>query len=189
MPQSMQTTIMNTLGRMSLYWGKARPAEQGGTRCHLLPFHCLDVAALGVAFLQRAPALLLWFQDRLGTEDRDAVLSWFALWFAVHDLGKFSISLQGQRIDLVEAVQGEAPPSMGLPDVRHDSLGMWLWDEDLQAVAQQGHWFGDDPDTFDGLQSWIRAVMALLPPCGTASVTTGETNFSPCADRFHSDLP
>lgn len=144
---------------MLQYWGKARPAEQGGVPCHLLAFHCLDVAAVGLAFLQRAPALLQWFQARLGTEDPDAVLSWFAFWFAAHDLGKFSISFQGQRIDLVEALQGEAPSSLGLPDVRHDSLGMWLWDEDLQPVAQQGHWVGDDPDTFVGLQYWIRAVM------------------------------
>ena len=100
MPQSMQTMNMNIRGRIPPYWGKARPAADGGVSCHLLVFHCMDVAAVGVAFLERAPALLHWFQGRLETDDRDAVLSWFAFWFAIHDLGKFSISFQGQRSDL-----------------------------------------------------------------------------------------
>lgn len=159
MPQSMQTMNMNIRGRIPPYWGKARPAEDGCFSCHLLVFHCMDVAAVGVAFLERAPALLHWFQERLETDDRDAVLSWFAFWFAIHDLGKFSISFQGQRSDLIEMLQGAVPSSLGLPDVRHDSLGMWLWDEDLRPVAQQERWFGGDPDTLVGLQYWIRAVM------------------------------
>lgn len=29
------------------YWGKA---EKDGDRYHLLPYHCLDVAAVGVCF-------------------------------------------------------------------------------------------------------------------------------------------
>jgi CRISPR-associated endonuclease/helicase Cas3 len=119
----------------------------------------MDVAAVGVAFLERAPALLQWFHDRLGTEDREAVLSWFAFWFAVHDLGKFSISFQGQRPDLIETLQGEVPSTLGLPDVRHDSLGMWLWDEDIQGIAQRDGWFGTDPDGVYGLPYWLRAVM------------------------------
>lgn len=29
------------------YWGKARKREDGGYDYHLLPYHCLDVAAVG----------------------------------------------------------------------------------------------------------------------------------------------
>jgi len=29
------------------YWGKAKKREDGGWDCHLLPYHCLDVAAVG----------------------------------------------------------------------------------------------------------------------------------------------
>lgn len=149
---------MSTQGSMFVYWGKARPPE-GGSGLHLLVFHSLDVAAVGMASLRSAPALLHWFQDRLGTSDREAVLSWFAFWFAVHDLGKFSISFQGQRPDLVAQLQGEAPATLGLSGVRHDSLGMWLWDEAVQPLAEEGGWFGEDPHASYGLQSWVRAVM------------------------------
>ncbi len=29
------------------YWGKARRSEDGKWEYHLLPYHCLDVAAVG----------------------------------------------------------------------------------------------------------------------------------------------
>ena len=38
------------------YWGKATPADQAGASCHLLPYHCLDVAAVGVIYLREAPS-------------------------------------------------------------------------------------------------------------------------------------
>lgn len=159
MPKSVHAKDRADPSLVNTYWGKARPVDEGGALCHLLVFHCLDVAATGVAFLQGSPALLRWFQERLGTDDRDAVLSWFAFWFSVHDLGKFAISFQGQVPELIWALQGDLPSSLGLPDVRHDSLGMWLWDEDIQPVVQQCCWFGSDPDIFVGLQYWVRAVM------------------------------
>jgi hypothetical protein len=28
------------------YWGKAKPEAEGGPAYHLLPYHCLDVAAV-----------------------------------------------------------------------------------------------------------------------------------------------
>ena len=157
MPQTTQATNMNKQGSMSRYWGKARPSV-GGASFHLLEFHCLDVAAVGVAFLRRAPALLQWFQDRLDTSDREALL---AFWFAVHDLGKFSISFQGQRVDLVEQLQGEAPATLGLPGVRHDSLGMWLWDEAIQPLAEDGGWFGEGEISYAGQNAEARARLAM----------------------------
>jgi len=43
------------------YWGKARPIGSSGADYHLLPYHCLDVAAVGFTLLKRAPALrTLW---------------------------------------------------------------------------------------------------------------------------------
>ena len=140
------------------YWGKARPSIIGPDH-HLLVFHSLDVAAVGRAYLQQAPALLLWFQDRLNTSNREAVLSWVTFWLAVHDLGKFSISFQGQLPELVKLLRGSLPATRGSPDVRHDSLGMWVWDAAIHPVAVKEAWFGSDPETAYGLQHWVRAVM------------------------------
>jgi CRISPR-associated endonuclease/helicase Cas3 len=32
------------------YWGKARKTADGKWEYHLLPYHCLDVAAVGIAW-------------------------------------------------------------------------------------------------------------------------------------------
>lgn len=142
------------------YWGKARPpADSLEPGHHLLVYHSLDVAAVGWVYLQRAPALLRWIQTRLSASSEDAVLQWIVFWLAVHDLGKFSISFQGQRPDLVERLQGTAPTTTGPAGVRHDSLGLWLWEAAVRPVAEQEQWFGDDPDTHYGLLHWARAVM------------------------------
>ncbi len=138
------------------YWGKARPAD-GGVDLHLLPYHCLDVAAVGRVYLQRTPAFLSWLSDQLDIADHDALCDWVTFWLALHDLGKFSISFQAQRADLVERLQGQAPASV-FAGVRHDSLGMQFWTDQVELRAQAEAWFGNDPDVFDGIQCWARAV-------------------------------
>lgn len=139
------------------YWGKARPTD-GEPDLHLLPYHCLDVAAVGRVYLRRAPALLAWLSDQLGFADQESLCDWVTFWLALHDLGKFSISFQAQRADLVERLQGEAPTSAGLAGVRHDSLGMQFWSDHVQRRVEDDAWFGNDLDVFDGIQFWARAV-------------------------------
>lgn len=139
------------------YWGKARPTEQGPA-LHLLPYHCLDVAAVGVVYLRHQPALESWLAGRLGAKDAQSLRNWLAFWLSVHDLGKFSISFQGQRADLVSELQGNAPSSLGPAGVRHDSLGFVFWRQHVQPVVREQRWFGDDPDTQDGTDCWLRAV-------------------------------
>lgn len=138
------------------YWGKARPTEQEPD-LHLLPYHCLDVAAVGRVYLNRSPALCTWLAAELGGVEEVAVCEWVTFWLALHDLGKFSISFQGQRADLVTRLQG-APANLGLPHVRHDSLGMHFWCEFLEAKAEAESWFGADIGVLDGIGYWVRAV-------------------------------
>jgi CRISPR-associated endonuclease/helicase Cas3 len=67
-------------------WGKSRPGAGGAAGWHLLPYHSLDVAAVGVAALQRAPAMRSLFTDRLGVNETQVVRR-IAFWLALHDLG------------------------------------------------------------------------------------------------------
>ena len=39
------------------FWGKARPNDPAGPRWHPLVFHCLDVAAVGEALIERHDGL------------------------------------------------------------------------------------------------------------------------------------
>ncbi len=138
------------------YWGKARP-HNATAQWHLLPYHSLDVAAVGRMYLEQSPGLVAWLKAQLGTDDASAVISWVVFWLGLHDLGKFSLSFQAQRVDLMNELQGVSP-THAQTGVRHDSLGMQCWTDEVLPLVETEGWFGDDPDTDLGLTFWARAV-------------------------------
>lgn len=106
-----------------LYWGKAKPACNGPD-CHLLPFHSLDVAAVGWHLLAPDRPLAQTLSQRL---DIPAPLLRRLLVFflGLHDLGKFARAFQG-LVTLARLVL--ALPSCQYTE-RHDRLGALLWSE------------------------------------------------------------
>ncbi len=86
------------------YWGKAGPNYPREPKWHPLAYHCLDVAAVGVEYLARAPALRQLFAQRLGGEH--GLTGWIAFWLALHDLGKFAESFLGHRADASQMSPG-----------------------------------------------------------------------------------
>ena len=139
------------------YWGKARPGDDAGARHHLLPYHCLDVAAVGITAIQRMPALRALFAHELGLPEA-SVEPWIGFWLALHDLGKFAESFQSQCPDVFEHLRGR-PPNPAKPyTVRHDSLGMLFWKDVLRDEVINAAWFGPrSEDLADGLDAWARA--------------------------------
>lgn len=77
------------------YWGKARRAETGGRICHLLAYHCLDVAAVADAWWRADGALrgAMARSSGLAEEPLGAILRFFC---ALHDLGKWDVRFQGK---------------------------------------------------------------------------------------------
>lgn len=141
------------------YWGKARPVEGADAAFHLLPYHCLDVAAVGVTYLRRAHGLRQWLQRELQCADEKALLDWVTFWLVLHDLGKFSEAFQSQHSDLFKIVRGRAPDPAKPYRVRHDSLGFFVWRDFLAPRAKAAQWFGiESEDYLDGIDHWARAV-------------------------------
>lgn len=137
------------------YWGKARPASNVEAQYHLLPYHCLDVAVVGKVYLQNNPRLLRYFSQAIGVPDRE-ILDWLTFCLALHDLGKFAVTFQAQRSDLLEELQHRA--SARPYTVRHDTLGERLWLKLLESAPQV---LGLGPDSRryrSRLQPWIGAV-------------------------------
>lgn len=154
------------------YWGKANPSEQGGATYHLLPFHCLDVAAVGVAYLKQSPSLLTSCCQLLNCSEQ-AFLKWSAFFLALHDLGKFSEAFQSQRPDLIQTLQNRAPNPGKQYNERHDSLGFWLWDNDLvDDDVLQKIGIADTRKIRRGLKCWLLAVTGHhgMPPKPTGTV-------------------
>lgn len=139
------------------YWGKARPSGDSEAPYHLLPYHCLDVAAVGRVFLNRAPGLRRWFAAAVGASE-EAIVEWVCFWLALHDLGKFSEAFQSQCPDAVQALRGRQP-TLASYGVRHDTLGMVFWRESLFDCAVEAEWFGPETEDYqDGLHAWAAAV-------------------------------
>jgi CRISPR-associated endonuclease/helicase Cas3 len=133
------------------YWGKA---ERDGSSYHLLPYHCLDVAAVGHVLLLRNAALLHKFSGITGLDEHTCKL-WLVLLLAFHDIGKFSETFQNLRPDLLENLQGISSRKQYI--VRHDSLGnlfikVSFENEDLKFPA------GADV-TFE---EWQDVIMAIV---------------------------
>lgn len=104
------------------YWGKA--SKEDGSY-HLLPYHCLDVAAVGYEFLSQHH----FFRRKLSTMMKlpeSVVTTWLVFLLGIHDLGKFAESFQQLRTDL-RIELGHGNPKKTNYDLRHDSLGYLLW--------------------------------------------------------------
>jgi CRISPR-associated endonuclease/helicase Cas3 len=142
------------------YWGKARADTQDGPQYHLLPYHCLDVAAAGRVLLQRQPLLHRQLSE-ITEIPHDSLLAWITLLLALHDLGKFSDSFQNQRPDLFKQLQQRSTTA---PYERHDLLGFQCSRELVLRVFREATTDANqlglsDQDLWDILEPWLSAVM------------------------------
>lgn len=141
------------------YWGKARPdaSHPEATRCHLLVYHCLDVAAVGLEVLHALPALRQWICSQLRLRD-DQARSLVAFWLSLHDLGKFAEAFQSQCPDVFMVRRDRQPDPAKPYSLRHDSLGMLFWKEVLRDRMIDDAWFGPrSEDLADGFDLWAAA--------------------------------
>lgn len=140
------------------YWGKADPNYPGEPKWHPLAYHCLDVAAVGIEYLNHEVVISDWFCVQLNCSP-PVWVQWAAFWLSLHDLGKFSEAFQSQKPELFETLHGRKPDPAKSYTERHDSLGQWLWRDYLADHAIEDGWFGGTTELqMPGLDVWMRAV-------------------------------
>lgn len=160
------------------YWGKARkPEDKTGPACHLLPYHCLDVAAVGHVLLERQPALLKLLGEMTGI-DADRFREWCTFLLSIHDIGKHADSFQNLQPDMFCQLQKRSTNTVYRE--RHDALGYLFCREAIADALiknnNPGVWKDTDPhDLWDLLEPWIGAV-------------TGHHGHPPQLDTFSSPL-
>lgn len=156
------------------YWGKSakdfppRRAQYPGW--HLLPWHCLDVAAVGVTYLRQADRLRSFLAHGIGI-DPDVLIGLFGYFLALHDLGKFSVRFQAQRDDLLTLLQRK---SCSQPyTVRHDSLGYAYWQQCISPQWVQRPALAKFSGR--GSECWAAAAMGHhgQPPISAKSAAQG----------------
>lgn len=117
-----------------LYWGKAKPEDEGES-CHLLPYHSLDVAAVGWYLLAPERPLTQLLAARLEMSP-EALRCFFVFLLGLHDLGKFSRTFQG--VARPEGAELAPPIERMAYTERHDRLGVLLWDACWNTWRREG---------------------------------------------------
>jgi CRISPR-associated endonuclease/helicase Cas3 len=119
------------------YWGKV---GKGKETYHLLPYHCLDVAAVGWVLLDPKRQLYWRTALRLGVLP-ELLQCWFAFFLSLHDIGKFATAFQG----LVPGLSPRLVPASSRMHYteRHDSLGFLLWLDVLTGRLEAEEGFGN----------------------------------------------
>ena len=117
------------------YWGKAQRVDgQSVPNYHLLPYHSLDVAAVGYVLLEQNQSYCETLTRLTGLSARHFI-SWYTFLLALHDIGKFADSFQNLIPEVLSALQGRT--SFRQYGFRHDSLGLRLWTKYLREQCQK----------------------------------------------------
>lgn len=124
-----------------LYWGKTSPSVGQGDHkliYHPLPYHCLDVAAVGKVILEKNSLL----RERFGVIGKiHDLVPLICFFLALHDLGKFSVRFQNLAPELLQLLQGRKSSLPYSRNLHHTRLGFLLWDETLAPAFHDGRIF------------------------------------------------
>jgi CRISPR-associated endonuclease/helicase Cas3 len=132
-------------------WGKARPHPNSEAPYHPLLYHCLDVAAVGEALLDRRSDLLANVASEVAI-NTEALRSFILFLLATHDVGKISRPFQGQAPEFWPA-DALGPLDWAPAGPRHGETGRFLLEQH----------FGDG--TRPPFQDWrLRDIANLLAP-------------------------
>jgi CRISPR-associated endonuclease/helicase Cas3 len=114
------------------YWGKADKNDPD--RYHLLPYHCLDVAAVGSLFLESHHLLCSRLSNTLNMNNKN-LIKMFRFFLSVHDIGKYADVFQNKRPDIKEKLSGIKSERQSM--LRHDSLGYIVWKHLWERMLQE----------------------------------------------------
>jgi len=91
---SQQIENVLTMQKYFQYWGKADEKYIGVTTWHPLVYHCLDVAAVAVAWWEASPTMQRTFLASFDYLESQQLRAWVTFFVALHDLGKFDVRFQ-----------------------------------------------------------------------------------------------
>jgi len=143
------------------YWGKAKAEGENGPAYHLLPYHCLDVAAVGQLLLKPEKVLCQRLAAQLNVEPA-WLQQFFVFCLSLHDIGKFARSFQGLQPELSsELVQANARMPYA---ERHDTLGFWLWRGKIKGELSTLN--PENSSWINRMEAWMEVVTGHhgMPP-------------------------
>ncbi len=136
------------------YWGKTDKSDP--SHYHLLPYHSLDVAAVGQQLLS-TDAILTRELSQLLDIDEKQLSNLVVFFIALHDLGKFASAFQALSPKNTEFSANQYDASKA----KHDRLGVYFWnqicDEVITLLADDCD--EDEEDILDNLNIFMNVVL------------------------------
>ncbi|WP_027150483.1 CRISPR-associated helicase/endonuclease Cas3 [Methylobacter tundripaludum] len=148
------------------YWGKATLDGEQGNSHHLLPYHCLDVAAVADVWWQQSRDISRCFMEIAGLNAKQT-RAWLLFFIALHDYGKFDLRFQRKALEAWKAVNAElsAIPTQlngqSIKEYNHGSAGLYWFYQDLKERFSSGEddFYTDDNDDWEAWCSWLAPVV------------------------------
>lgn len=143
------------------YWGKT--AENGSY--HLLPYHCLDVAAVTAVWWKSSTTIRRSF---CRNADEEQVRAWLLFFCVLHDYGKFDLRFQLKDPPVFKALYpcsgGPLPSENDIKGYWHGEAGLYWFRKDFidlyGSPDSGGGLFCDEkePEQWLSWKPWIEAV-------------------------------
>ncbi len=118
------------------YWGKT---EKGTGKYHLLPYHCLDVAAVASAWWDSSPAIKGSFCLNSALK-QEQIKAWVIFYIALHDYGKFDVRFQLRARPVWQSLYPNSKEIGSLPSVNecksyfHGEGGLFWFIQDHEKL-------------------------------------------------------
>ncbi|HNT16712.1 MAG TPA: CRISPR-associated helicase/endonuclease Cas3 [Acidobacteriota bacterium] len=145
------------------YWGKA---ERDGQRFHLLPYHCLDVAAVVAVWWETSATIRRSFKQNSNLTEAQ-VRAWILFFSTLHDYGKYDVRFQLKDRSSWEALYPSPMNCTQLPSVcacneyKHGENGLWWFKQDYFSCLdfrQSDPLFAEEPSQWKSWKPWVEAV-------------------------------
>lgn len=143
------------------YWGKAFPTDEQHPQYHLLPYHCLDVAAVARCWWEASQSLRQQF-TKVMQADEEQAKAWVLFFVALHDYGKFDVRFQRKAPKTHQQVQPDFDKDLidiggfTIKKYAHGEAGFSLFYRDFQADFG---WNEYEVDLWEQWQPYLAAVM------------------------------
>ena len=146
------------------YWGKTRKSDNDeGDAYHLLPYHCLDVAAVAAYWWDNSTSLRHAFCTTQQYSEVQ-IRAWVLFFIALHDLGKFDIRFQCKAVDVwlnlhSEDQYVELPTQHSSRTFDHGGAGLFWFIDDYQSAKNDEVFSFPEPHPYQSWMPWVEAVM------------------------------
>ncbi len=143
------------------YWGKADANYAGEPKWHPLVYHCLDVAAVGLVWLESSVAIRAIFRAAFARSSADTTLihGWLPFFLALHDIGKFDIRFQFKAPEALKSCWPAFDPKDADPK---DAKGFDHGRQGLNWACQEYCDWVDAPAASQrGLDLWLPWLQAV----------------------------